>query len=75
MPPAAKKAPFDYLFAVVVCLVVIGTSFAVEPAETKYVVMITGIVMLIAVVAVAVKPDKSPPPAPTDAQRSRSSRS
>lgn len=73
MPPAAKKAPLDYLFAVGVSLFVIGTSFAVEPPTTRYIVLITGVVMLIAVLAVAAKPEKASPS--NDGERPRSTRS
>ncbi|MDQ6838853.1 MAG: hypothetical protein M3137_11110 [Actinomycetota bacterium] len=61
MPPAVKKAPLDYLFAIVVALIVIGTSLVVDPPTTKYIVFLTGVVMLIAVLATAAKPDKAPP--------------
>lgn len=73
MPPAAKKAPLDYLFAIVVSLIVIGTSFLVEPPGTKYIVMITGVVMLVTVLAAAAKPEKVSPP--NDSQHPRSTRS
>ncbi|MGI8750771.1 MAG: hypothetical protein ACR2MN_00340 [Acidimicrobiales bacterium] len=72
MPPAAKKAPLDYLFAIATSLFVIGTSFLVEPPTTKYIVMITGVVMLIAVLAAAAKPEKE---LPNDGQGPRSTRS
>lgn len=72
MPPAAKKAPLHYLFAVATSLFVIGTSFLVEPPTTKYIVMITGAVMLIAVLAAAAKPEKVAPSDPP--QRPRSTR-
>lgn len=71
MPPAAKSAPYDYLFAIVVCLIVIGTSFLVKPDTTKYVVMITGVVMLVAVAAAAAKPDRTA--SAPEAERKRSS--
>lgn len=57
--PAAQKAPLDYLFAILVSATVVGTSFLVEPPETKYVVLITGVVMLIASVAAALRPARS----------------
>jgi hypothetical protein len=60
MPPAAKRAPWDYLFAILVSATVVGTSFVVEPPATKYIVMITGIVMLIASLAAAAKPERRP---------------
>ncbi|MDQ2726727.1 MAG: hypothetical protein M3Y91_02425 [Actinomycetota bacterium] len=69
MPPAAKKAPLDYLFAIATSLFVIGTSFLVEPPTTKYIVMITGAVMLVSVLAAAAKPEKAPS---NDGRRSRS---
>ncbi len=71
MPTAAKKAPLDFLFAIVVCLIVIGTSLLVDPPETKYVVLITGIVMLIAVLASAGRLRK-PAPSPSEVERRRS---
>ena len=73
MPPAAKKAPLDYLFAIATALFTIGTSFLVEPPTTKYIVMITGIVMLIAVLAAAAKPQKVTPP--SDTRHPRATRS
>lgn len=73
MPPAAKKAPFDFLFAFAVSVFVIATSFAVKPDTTKYVVMITGIVMLISVAAAAARPDK--PARPSGRGRQGSSHS
>ena len=72
MPPAAKKAPLDYLFAIATALFTIGTSFLVEPPTTKYIVMITGIVMLIAVLAAAAKPQKA---TPSDTNHPRATRS
>ncbi len=70
MPPAAKKAPLSYLFAIATSLFVIGTSFLVEPPTTKYIVMITGAVMLISVLAAAIKPEKVA--SADDGQRPRS---
>jgi hypothetical protein len=60
MPPAAKRAPLDYLFAILVSATVLGTSFVVEPPATKYIVMITGAIMLITSLAAAAKPEKGP---------------
>ena len=49
----------DYLFAILVSATVFGTSFVVKPPTTEYVVMITGVVMLIATLGAAVRPDRS----------------
>ncbi|MDQ6783660.1 MAG: hypothetical protein M3063_09500 [Actinomycetota bacterium] len=73
MPPAAKKAPLDYLFAIFVGLFVFGTSFVVDPPATRYIVMITGAVMLLAALGAAARPDKAD--SSTDGQGSRSTRS
>jgi protein-S-isoprenylcysteine O-methyltransferase Ste14 len=59
MPPAASKAPLDYLFALVVCAVTIGVSFDVEPSETHWIVFAVGVVMAIAVVLAAARPSRS----------------
>lgn len=56
MRPAAVKAPMDYLFALVVCLIVIAVSFAVEPPETRWIVFGVGCVMAVAVLAAAARP-------------------
>lgn len=56
MRPAASKAPLDFLFAFAVCALVIGTSFAVEPAITKWVVFGSGVFMAVAVLVAAVYP-------------------
>jgi hypothetical protein len=58
MPPAAAKAPFDYLFALVVGLIVIGVSFKVEPSTTRYIVLGVGILMAITVLLVALRPTR-----------------
>jgi protein-S-isoprenylcysteine O-methyltransferase Ste14 len=59
MPPAASKAPLDYLFALVVCAVVVGVSFAVQPSETRWIVFGVGILMAVAVLAAAMKPTRN----------------
>jgi hypothetical protein len=56
MRPAASKAPFDYLFAFAVCVVVIGTSFVVKPATTEWVVFGVGVFMAVSVLVAAAKP-------------------
>jgi protein-S-isoprenylcysteine O-methyltransferase Ste14 len=56
MPPAASKAPIDYLFALVVSLVVVGVSFLVKPAETRWIVFAVGVVMGVAVLLTALRP-------------------
>ncbi len=58
MPPAASKAPAEYVFAIVVCLVVVGVSFRVDPAETRWIVFATGVVMAVTVVAAALRPSR-----------------
>jgi hypothetical protein len=59
MPPAASKAPVDYLFALVICAITIGVSFAVKPAETKWIVFAVGCVMAFAVILAALRPSRS----------------
>jgi protein-S-isoprenylcysteine O-methyltransferase Ste14 len=56
MPPAASKAPLDYLFALVVCAVVVGVSFKVEPSETHWIVFGVGVGMAVAVLLAALRP-------------------
>lgn len=56
MRPAGVKAPFDYLFALVVSLIVVGVSFAVEPPETRWIVFGVGCVMGVAVLGAALRP-------------------
>jgi uncharacterized protein (DUF983 family) len=56
MPPAASKAPFDYLFALVVCAVVVGVSFEVQPSETRWIVFAVGAVMAVAILLAALRP-------------------
>ncbi|MGI8493113.1 MAG: hypothetical protein ACR2KC_06570 [Acidimicrobiales bacterium] len=58
MPPAAKSAPADYLFALAVSAVVVGTSFLVEPALTRWIVFGVGVAMVLGVLAVGMKPAK-----------------
>lgn len=58
MPPAAKKAPFDYLFALVVCATPVGTAFLVDPPTTRWIVFATGVVMTLSVLAAAARPSK-----------------
>jgi NADH:ubiquinone oxidoreductase subunit H len=58
MPPAASKAPFDYLFALVIALITVGVSFKVEPAETRWIVFGVGVGMAVAVALVALKPSR-----------------
>ena len=59
MPPAASKAPFDYLFALFVCAVVVGCSFAVKPPETRWIVFGVGIFMGVSVLLAALRPSRS----------------
>jgi hypothetical protein len=56
MQPAAKKAPFDYLFALLVSAFVAGGAFLVEPSSTKWIVFAVGVVMLLSVLAAAARP-------------------
>jgi protein-S-isoprenylcysteine O-methyltransferase Ste14 len=58
MPPAASKAPLDYALALVICLITIGVSFKVEPSETRWIVFGVGVVMAVAVAAVALRPNR-----------------
>jgi hypothetical protein len=59
MPPAASKAPTEYLFALAVCAVVIGCSFAVSPPETRWIVFAVGVVMGVSVLLAALRPTRS----------------
>ncbi len=59
MPPAASKAPIEYLFALVVCLITVGVSFAVQPPETRWIVFAVGIVMGVTVLLAALRPSRS----------------
>ena len=59
MPPAASKAPLDYLFALAVCAVVVIVSFWVEPSETRWIVFGVGCFMGFTVLAAAAKPTRS----------------
>jgi hypothetical protein len=56
MRPAAALAPLSYLFALFVGAFTFGTSFLVEPDTTKYVVMATGVVLIVSVLAAALRP-------------------
>lgn len=56
MRPAAAQAPLAYLFALFVGAFTFGTSFVVEPDGTKYIVMVSGAVMFLSVLAVALRP-------------------
>jgi general stress protein CsbA len=58
MPPAASKAPFDYVLAMVICLITIGVSFKVEPTETRWIVFGVGVAMAVTVAAVALRPNR-----------------
>ncbi|MGH9122278.1 MAG: hypothetical protein ACRDYC_10100 [Acidimicrobiales bacterium] len=53
------KAPWDYLFALAISATVVGTAFLVKPAETKWIVVVVGVVMLVGVLAAAVWPSRS----------------
>ncbi|MHB1533021.1 MAG: hypothetical protein ACYC1D_00100 [Acidimicrobiales bacterium] len=56
MPPAAKKAPADYLFALFVSAAPIVGSFVVTPSETRWIVFSVGVVMVLAVLFAATRP-------------------
>jgi hypothetical protein len=56
MPPAATKAPLDYLLALVISLITIGVSFKVEPPETRWIVFAVGVAMAVTILAVALRP-------------------
>jgi hypothetical protein len=58
MPPAAAKAPFDYLFALVVCLITVGVSFKVSPPETRWIVFAVGVAMGVTVLLAALRPTR-----------------
>jgi protein-S-isoprenylcysteine O-methyltransferase Ste14 len=59
MPSAASKAPKDYLFALVVCVVVVAVSFKVSPSETRWIVFTVGVLMGVAVLMAAVRPSRN----------------
>jgi hypothetical protein len=56
MRPAASKAPGEFLFAFAVCATVIGTSFAVKPPSTEWIVFGVGVFMFVSVLVAALKP-------------------
>jgi uncharacterized protein (DUF983 family) len=56
MRPAILKAPLEFLFAFAISALIIGTSFAVKPSSTMWVVMAVGIAMAVTVAIAAVKP-------------------
>ena len=56
MPPAASRAPREFLFALVCCAVPILVSFKVDPPETRWIVFAVGCVMAVAVLAAALRP-------------------
>ena len=56
MRPAASKAPFDFLLAFAISVVVIATSFAVKPATTEWVAFGVGVAMALGVLIAAAKP-------------------
>ncbi len=58
MPPAASKAPLDYLFALVICVITVAVSFKVDPPETRWIVFGVGVAMGLAVLAVALRPTR-----------------
>ncbi len=58
MPPAASKAPLDYLLAMVISLITVGVSFKVEPSETRWIVFAVGVLMVVAVLAVSLRPSR-----------------
>jgi hypothetical protein len=58
MPPAAKRAPGEILFALVICACPIVLAFLVKPALTKWIVFGVGVVMFTSVLGYALKPSK-----------------
>lgn len=61
MPAALSKSPFDFLLALAIAAVVMGTSFVVRPATTEWIVFGVGASMFISVLAVALKPVRDRP--------------
>ncbi|MGH9061707.1 MAG: hypothetical protein ACRDZY_19670 [Acidimicrobiales bacterium] len=62
MQPAAKKAPLDFLFALVISLCPLVLSFFVQPDTTRWIVFAVGVVMTLSVLAAALRPVKDQQP-------------
>ncbi len=60
MPPAAAKAPRDYLFALVIAAITVAASFKVSPPETRWIVFAVGVVMIVTVLLAALRPSRNP---------------
>lgn len=56
MRPAILTAPLHFLFAFAISALIIGTSFAVKPSSTMWVVLAVGIAMAVTVAVAALKP-------------------
>jgi NADH:ubiquinone oxidoreductase subunit H len=56
MRPAVTKAPVEFLFALVIAATVVGTSFVVKPAATKWVVFGVGVALVLSIAVAALKP-------------------
>ena len=55
MKPAALQAPLDYLFALSVSLLAVGTSFLVDPRSTGWIVFAVGLLMVLSVTVAGVR--------------------
>ena len=56
MVPAIVKAPFDFLFALVIAAGAIGMSFDCDPRTTGWIVFGVGVLMAVTIVAAALRP-------------------
>jgi hypothetical protein len=59
MPPAASRAPGEYLLALLFAASPIVGSIWVTPSETRWVVFGVGVFMVVSVLLAAAKPIKS----------------
>lgn len=59
MAPAASKAPLEYLLAVAVGVVVIALTPFIKPAMTRWIVLATGVLIVVSCVAAALRPLRS----------------
>ncbi|MST34444.1 hypothetical protein GHK86_17170 [Acidimicrobiaceae bacterium USS-CC1] len=58
MPPAASKAPVDYLAAAAVGILVMVVTIWVQPAGTRWVVFAVGALILLSALAAGARPSR-----------------
>jgi hypothetical protein len=54
--PAARKAPYEYLLALVIAISPVAGSFVVKPDTTRWIVFGIGAAMVLAVLVAAARP-------------------